>query len=211
MISPIEAEILDIIVSFNCNISMQWLPGHAGFPGNERADALASTALTSDTSTTRIDVDLDFILLRARTFLKESWKITPLGDSNESIAPIYTLRVEKLYRKLTNSPSDTQKLITRLLVNHYNLKGCYFRHALDKNGLEDYEAYLCRFCQSSIETSFHIVDDCTFIETKVQRAALLAAIPYEHRRSGSLLLDALQYPGAWPAIIFLFSNLYLCI
>jgi ribonuclease HI len=210
-ISPTQAEVLDLIYMLRAKeLILQWIPGHAGFPGNEVADTLASRALSLKRPVT-IDVDLGFVDTRARNYLRESFSFTPCVAEGDFVAPMLSLQNKRVLKLLRSTPAITQKMITRLLTNHYNLKGCYFGQNLKKAGPTDPDPYMCRFCDLDIETSFHIVDRCKASSVTLQRASLISAIQSMSLRKvdKSLLISSLNQPSTWPALHAFFSNLNL--
>jgi ribonuclease HI len=208
LISPLRAEVLSLLTSISAKqITLQWIPGHSGIPGNEQADSLASRALLS-CPPTPIDVDLSYAHLLARRMLQLDSAVSHSPSSNDifTLAPMQILNAS-ICRRLLFIPAEHQRLISRLLLNHYNLNGCFFRHHLKQKGPINPDAYLCRFCSADVETAGHVVDHCTAPIVVIQRASLLTYVL--HRKGASLLLFCLGHPPSWRPLFQFFTTLQL--
>jgi ribonuclease HI len=163
---PIHAEILSLLALITGKtkktVTIQWLPGHAGIEGNERADTMATGALRSDTIPTPLDVDLQFFSLHAKTHLLVS-NTTPTTTPQTKLPP-------RTIRRLLHAPPNIRRTAIRAITNHYNLAGCYYR-SLPAHITGIYkkirllspripETYRCRFCNAHPETLEHLVLQC---------------------------------------------------
>jgi hypothetical protein len=120
------------------------------------------------------------------------------NDWNDSIA--------KLWRKL---PRPQAVAIGRLMTNHHNLQGHFFRLANKKNPqLAAEDDHMCRFCKLHLETPAHLLLNCTNPQVRAARfdhsiTDYFIPLHNDEQNVANLLLA----PEAWPTIYRFFSSL----
>jgi ribonuclease HI len=156
--SPLTHEILRLINQLNCRaITLQWIPGQAGIPGNEYVDGLARKSLYQNPPK-QLDLALEYVSNKAQSIITGSWNTVPKPydpSFPDDTAPGDAFRLNRsCYNELIASPPAIHTPIIRLITNHYRLQGCHFRHILQKpNHLFDADSYMCRFCNQGAETT----------------------------------------------------------
>ena len=144
------------ILGSNNKVSIHWIPGHEGVPGNERADELARQGsserpigpepfvpLPSSYITKEIHNSL------TRSHIKEYTK-AKLSDKGKTPLPHYLKNVG--YRTISNSGTNIRWL-TWMYTGHSPLN--YFQH---KTG--NFASPLCTTCGIEEETSEHFLCKC---------------------------------------------------
>jgi ribonuclease HI len=211
-LSPLQVEIVNLlaalILSHSLVIRVLWIPGHIGIPGNEQADTLASNALNSASTPLPLDVSLQFFRRQARNLLCPPQEPKLLGRTDS-----------KCLRKLYISPRPIKKSIIRILTNHYNLPGCYYRTLRPKaKGIHKRlrkctprvpSHYLCRHCGVAAETVEHLLFQCSSPEVTPAQNKLfsLAGFSPSLLQSETPLHYFLLFPNSWPHVHQFFKSL----
>lgn len=153
--------VLDCITQLNAlgasnKLSVLWIPGHAGHPGNELADALAKAgskgSLTGPTpgAPTPISVVNSGIKHWMKTKHDERW--TRLSSCRQSRAAVPHPSLP-LRKALLNLSRRDIRAVTMALSGH----GCFARHRFLQGNLGSEE---CPFCLSGVENAKHFLCEC---------------------------------------------------
>jgi ribonuclease HI len=197
--SPIEFETLSLLnqlASEDITISLQWVPGHSGIPGNEQADRRAEMAILIQ-DPIHIGLDLEYYNRQARNTLKQSWHSVQM--------PLPPLTLKRLWK--TNYKLAT--FLLRLINKHNYLRGCHWERSLLGGKRPRVESYLCRFCEQEIETAAHVVNSCSHPDVVIIRDLILwqrYTLPSPER---DLLLYCLLNPHMWKHLMSFFKTLDL--
>ena len=154
---PLVVDIKTLLRSFNINIKfyIQWIKGHSGIAGNERADQLAKMGSELNANQSIYNyIPMSFAKRHFKTItLNEweiSWKSTTKASQTKQFFPMIRDRLE------------LKELLPNYIISQY------------LSGHGDFKSYLKRFnisnsdvcdCGQSIETPNHIIFDC-FIYTE---------------------------------------------
>ncbi len=169
------------ILSRRNMVHLEWIPGHRGFKGNEKADLLARKGALSvfngPEPVVGVSPSLVYSLLKERTVETHSqrWR----GHSTNSVA---YLLVKGPCRSLTSSILNLNRTDLRLVISFLTGHG-HFRQHLLKMGLFQGDP-VCRLCESATETAKHILMECPSLEIK--RRGLLGGQCWEELSSSEL-------------------------
>ena len=136
-------------------VKLNWVPGHEGVPGNERADALAraGTELPTDKN---INIPLalaNITGILSRTLFKQHIaNYKSLNYSPKGKIPITAYLKSNKYALISSSTKDIRRL-TWLLTGHSPLY--YFQYVCNKRTSPD-----CAHCPEVPETSEHYICHC---------------------------------------------------
>lgn len=155
-----ETKALYNAVAKNNDILLEWVPGHSGVPGNEKADELARRGSEMKMCGPEPGVPLSVSRIKGRIHemvMAESqkhWKGTP--GMRHSKACLSNAK-DKWTRELLALSRTGARSVTALLTGHGP-----FRKHLVKLGV-DLTSTLCRFCEEEDESGWHILQECPAI------------------------------------------------
>lgn len=139
---------LSTLASRDIHIILQWVPGHAGLPGNELADEVARGAAALDQGTTRLDLNSAKSCLKRHAHSLWSNKISTTRYAEEN----GTKRV-LLGDKYGLSRLESVE-VARLRTGHSLLLRSYLhRVGLAPDGT-------CPECEEEEETPKHLLNEC---------------------------------------------------
>ena len=168
-------EILNSLGKTN-KVTINWIPGHKGYEGNEIADKLAKAGSMKETNSDTYD-RIPFNILTS--YIKKHFNTTILNRyKNSGISSEAQIITNELLNKLNNSTKNLSNILLKLsitnlsiivkvLSNHNSLN--YHQTAIDKAYNEhcDYCTEVMKNCDphweiNCKETAFHILYKCRF-------------------------------------------------
>ncbi|XP_053686280.1 uncharacterized protein LOC128735819 [Sabethes cyaneus] len=138
------------------NVNLYWVPGHAGIEKNEKADLLARIGSSTEFVGPEPFCGVSTACVKAELKVWESSTI----DANWRAVP--TLRQSK--RFITPCKSITRSLISLNKMDLSTLTGLLTGHCPSRYHLKNIGKLtddICRFCNFEIETSEHILCQCS--------------------------------------------------
>ena len=155
-------ELLDLIrlvIRRGKTISLCWVPGHAGIPGNEVADQAAKRALRRVRGPS-FRLPYQDLFPQVRAFIKQRWQ--KRWDDAHAIKPIKMHAVQPIITSSNNLSGLTRKeevIMHRLRIGHTRLTQAYKFQQRGPNK----QAPSCHFCYDPEEalTVNHLLIECT--------------------------------------------------
>lgn len=149
-------------------VHLEWIPGHQGFEGNERADLLARKGALSRFNGPEPVVGISPTIVRS--FLKgrtaEAHRLRWINRGGTSVSD---LLLRGPSGSSTNSILILNRIDLRFVIAYLTGHG-HFRNHLLKTGQFQGNP-VCRLCESSTETARHVLLDCPSLE--IRRRGLL--------------------------------------
>ena len=146
-------------------VTLNWIPGHSGQPGNEIADHLAKRGADLEDMGSEPRLPVSGCITKE---LVERWKDTEHTKMWEERTDCRQTKLVLPYaehewkKRVLGLQRNELKVATQLVTGHANLKR--HRHVM---GLEDDE--LCQFCGES-QASIHILTECPkFYELRMSK------------------------------------------
>ncbi|KAJ5029038.1 hypothetical protein J3E73DRAFT_366406 [Bipolaris maydis] len=138
--------------------TIQWVPGHQGVIGNERADALAKEATKLDPSSSR--TSLAVIGTRIKQLGEREW-LSYLGQYGRKAITLNPTTYAARYKWKTRKQIATPPTSREASSAFYQLKlgHCYLRDFLFKRGKVDSKACPCNY--RATQDPAHILLSCT--------------------------------------------------
>ena len=145
-------------------LCFNWVKGHSGVLGNEMADEQAKMGCSS-TNTFYIRPSLAYIKFKIRERAKKEWNtrwsnLKTCRQSRELITFPPNNRDAKF---LFSKGRQGSRRIISLLTGHNNLKYHVFKRKVTST---NNPSPCCRFCESELETSKHLLYDCSRYDTR---------------------------------------------
>ncbi|XP_067118884.1 uncharacterized protein [Centruroides vittatus] len=148
----------------NINISINWIKGHSGDLGNERANLLARSAPNSSGQTCYSKISTTYLKSKINSIFLEEWQAR--WDSADTGRLTHNF-IPDINAWIKNPHHSTTFQLTQLLTGHGNLK-TYLRRFLGKTD---------NFCKCNLneeEDTQHIIYHCPLYT--MQRRTLIEAV-----------------------------------
>lgn len=162
--------LLDIRAKHDCELVLQWIPGHCGVPGNDRADELARAGTDKDQQTIPLDLTTANAVLRRfiRGQVKSKW--TTSTDSTDRYSRIL-IRPPRdvLQPPLKRAPRTRaeERTLAQLRADKCPLTMAY-RHKIKVA-----DTAQCRFCSAALESVDHLFFECPHFNSLRDEVGLL--------------------------------------
>ena len=136
-------------------LTVEWIPGHEGYEGNERADCLAKRGAQRQFIGPEPFCALPKVHIKERLNLWEqkSFQNHWMNSNGQRQAKKFIIPSKKSSNKLLELGRNDIRILTGYFTGH-----CKLRYHLNKMGLSD--TSLCRFCEMENETPEHILCEC---------------------------------------------------
>ena len=186
-VSVVTQAYLETARQNDCTFTMQWLPSHVGIEGNEGADKEANRCRKMTPYSDQLLLEIEPATLR--TFLlnheRTQFHSSILSDQRLLGKPSPRISACGLHspdlRGRHQLSRSLQTLYTRWRLGVTTLVGSFPRR-----GFANYvpaEAP-CRFCGNALETTLHLISNCTgTLPTRLRRGILPSSLRYDSRES----------------------------
>ncbi|XP_059179387.1 uncharacterized protein LOC131958396 [Physella acuta] len=131
-------------------ICFQWVPGHVGLAGNEKADALANRGVRKVAAT--IPVTYSECLVRLKESFKREWE-KEWAEGSKGRVVFKHMKKPSRSDPWWNLQRWQQSIITQLRTRH-----CPSKSYL--SGLKITRDDQCRHCGNAVETVEHVIIEC---------------------------------------------------
>ena len=163
-----------LLLSNNTTLSLQWVPGHAGLPGNEKADLLAKTGASLPTDA--IPCPLPPVIAKVRYSQYRNWRRHISHSHLNFQVPEVSSEELLLFRSIRSE-------LSRLRCHGHSLFLSSYLHRISRKENSD-----CSACGHPLQDLNHLLLDCP------------ASGPLRKSIFGSSLsiLDLWSRPWVWP-------------
>ena len=149
-VAAVGMNIHRLITRFNIKVTLQWIPGHSGVHGNEKADTLAKQGATQAQPIQPVSIQTTKQILKNNT--NEEWlNRWALGSKGRA-----------MYREMSvpNSKDSINKLSRKDQCTIFQWRTTHAPTNNHLNRIDPLRPPLCRHCSHSRETTKHILLDC---------------------------------------------------
>ena len=143
-----------LMTSYNIEVSLQWIPGHVGLPGNERADKLAKLGAQCPQTATSVTINTAKHLINEH--LKNAW-IKKWADGKTGRKIFEFMPVPNKNDPINKMRRKEQAVIFRLRSEHIQLN----KH-LNDIGIKD--SAKCPLCPCPEESVAHHLYQCPALD-----------------------------------------------
>ena len=143
-------ESLTSSLSNNTNLSFQWVPGHAGLPGNEKADLLAKTGASRPTDAT--PCPLPPVIAKVRYSQYRNWRRHISHSHLNFLVPEVSSEELLLSRSIRSE-------LSRLRCHGHSLLLSSYLHRISRK-----ENSACSACGHPLQDLNHLLLDCPATE-----------------------------------------------
>uniref|UniRef100_A0A1I8IR31 RNase H domain-containing protein n=1 Tax=Macrostomum lignano TaxID=282301 RepID=A0A1I8IR31_9PLAT len=139
-------------------VRLKWIPGHAGFPGNELADTLAKRGGSGSFFGPAPLVPMPLTVINrqiddwADSLHRDRWAGTQNCRQSRAAVPCPSHRLRNIL--LNQNRKDIRALVMTLTGHGYLARHCFLRG--------DLESEICPFCECDNEDAQHFVCHCPF-------------------------------------------------
>lgn len=143
-------------LALNNKVTIEWVPGHKGYEGNEKADELAKRGADSPLTGPEPFLGTPICNIKQivnkweETKKSEFWSNTPGQLRSKLFMPLHSKVKSK---NLITLSRDKLRVLVSIFTGH-----CKLNYHQNKIGKIDNK--LCRFCNEKDETPEHILCDC---------------------------------------------------
>ena len=153
-LKEISNQIDKIITSHKVDVTLQWIPGHVGLPGNERADKLAK--LGAQCSQTNSSVSMNTAKHLINETMKNTW-MRQWAESDKGRSVFQHMPVPNKMDSINSLKRKEQAIIFRLRSEHIQLN----KH-LNRIGIK--ENARCPLCPCPEESVAHHLFECPALD-----------------------------------------------
>ena len=168
LMGDIKLRVLDRIVKFmadrRCKLIFKWIRGHSNDVGNDMADECAKMGTTCP-DFYYIKPSLSYIksVIRSRINLEwnSQWQNLPTCRQSKQLISFIPDNKNRSFL-LSRGRQGCRRMVS-LLTGHNHLKYHVFKR---KVSCRPNVSPVCRFCETDLETSWHLLHDCPRFDTR---------------------------------------------
>ena len=132
------------------SITFHWVKGHAGLKGNERADYLAKTAASYNTTIDYDEIPINQGKQILEDYYIEIWNATYINSANASHTKLF---IPTIFHRLSISLWPNF-ILMQFLTNHGNFQSYLHR-------MKQTPSPTCRCPKKAVQTALHLMTECS--------------------------------------------------
>ena len=154
-IASLANDIDRLLMQFNIHLTLQWIPGHIGIYGNEKADVLAKQGTAKEQPEIPVNLQTTRQILKTNT--KEEW-LNRWATGSTGRAMYREMSKPKPNDSINSLCRKDQCTIFQWRTNHTKVN-------FHLNRINPLHPPLCRHCSAPYETTHHILLECPHLIT----------------------------------------------